>query len=247
MREKGEGMTRWSAAGFHLAVSILIGIVFVAGLRGLWFPGPLFEESGAAGLLTILVPVDVLLGPLLTFLVFKPNKPSLRFDLTVIALLQAVALSYGAWVIAEARPVYVVFFGNQLHVVRSTDVAENRPWEAPLSGPLWVAIPSSGAVDSELTNMMALIAGKTVTVLDTTKYRSLAEQQDAFVTAMRKVVDVQPVEAVSELQSALIARGWSLDHVAVLPIMVRDQRMTAVFAGTTPELVDIVPVTLLAQ
>lgn len=240
-------MTRWSSAGVHLVISALIGLGFVAGLRGLWFPGPLFELSGAVGLLTILVPVDVLLGPLLTCLVFKPGKPSLKFDLTVIALLQAAALGYGAWVIAEARPAYVVFFGNQLHVVRSTDVAENQPWQTPLTGPQWVVIPSSGAVDSELTNMMAVMAGKKAVLMDTTQYQPLAEQNEAFVAAMRHAANVLPATAAVELTSLLPARGWPLEQVMVLPIMVRDQRMTAVFMLPAHELVDIVPVTLLAQ
>ena len=90
-------MTRWRASSLHLGLSVLVGLGFAALTRFVWYPGPFFELSGAIGLLTILVPVDVLIGPLLTLLVFKSGKPSLRFDLTVIALLQAMATGSSVW------------------------------------------------------------------------------------------------------------------------------------------------------
>lgn len=240
-------MTRWSASALHLAISMLVALLFVAVLRFVWFPGPLFAVSGATGLLSILVPVDVVLGPLLTLLVFKAGKPSLKFDLTVIALLQAAALCYGAWVIAEARPAYMVFFGNQLHVVRSTDLAENKPWQAPLTGPQWVGIPAESALASELESAMAAMMGKPPMTHDLERYRPFAEFAEQFSTALKEVGNVQPSAAVATLRAEVAARGLEEGAVRVLPISVRDQRMTAVFSADDKTLLAIVPVTLLAQ
>jgi hypothetical protein len=44
------------------------------------------------------------LGPLLTLLVFKSGKPSLKFDLSGIVLLQLGALLYGGTLIDQHRP-----------------------------------------------------------------------------------------------------------------------------------------------
>ena len=65
----------------------------------------------------ILIGVDVVLGPLLTLVVFNPAKKSLRIDLAVIAALQVAALVYGISVIAQARPAYVVFAGDRFTVI----------------------------------------------------------------------------------------------------------------------------------
>ena len=85
-------MTRWKASGIHLVISIAIAVAAVAAMLGVMYPWEYFQASGGFKLLTILLSVDVVIGPLLTLLVFKSGKPSLKFDLTVIALLQLAAL-----------------------------------------------------------------------------------------------------------------------------------------------------------
>lgn len=180
-------MTRWRASLLHLGLSALVGLGFAALTRFVWYPGPFFELSGAIGLLTILVPVDVLIGPLLTLIVFKSGKPSLRFDLTVIALLQASALMYGAWVIAEARPVYVVFFGNQLSVIRSTDLAQNAPWKTPLHGPQWVGISSDSALSAGVSDLLAALNGNKSPLLDSQRYQPWPSTQAAFRQALQAI------------------------------------------------------------
>jgi hypothetical protein len=44
---------------------------------------------------------DLALGPLLTLIVFEPGKPSLKFDLSCIVLLQLGALLYGGTIINQ--------------------------------------------------------------------------------------------------------------------------------------------------
>lgn len=239
-------MTRWSASALHLGISLVVGLGLALLTRLVWYPGPLFEVSGAVGLLTILVPVDIVLGPLLTLLVFKAGKPSLRFDLTVIALLQASALVYGAWTIAEVRPVYVVLFGNQLTVVRSLDLAEQAPWTTPLNGPEWRGVESVGAADAVLSDLMAGLNGKKPAVLDPDRYQPWTRMVPAFTAALRLVTELSS-ESASEVRALLKAEGLESNTLRVMPIIVRDQRMTAVFAENSSELLAIVPVAIKAR
>ena len=240
-------MTRWRASSLHLGLSVLVGLGFAALTRFVWYPGPFFELSGAIGLLTILVPVDVLIGPLLTLLVFKSGKPSLRFDLTVIALLQAMALMYGAWVIAEARPVYVVFFGNQLNVIRSTDLAEKAPWKTPLRGPQWVGIPSESAFSADAGDLLAALNGKTSALLDRQRYQPWPTTQAAFRQALQPIEKLTPASAVAEVKSGLKGQGIDLAKLQALPVTIRDHKMTAVFAADSDEIIAIVPVETTAR
>ena len=47
-------------------------------------------------LILLMIGVDVVIGPLLTLIVFDPKKKHLKFDLVVIAALQLAALAYGS-------------------------------------------------------------------------------------------------------------------------------------------------------
>ena len=64
----------------------------------------------------------MLLGPLLTLVVFKPGKKSLKFDLVVIAALQLAALLYGAHTVFIGRPAFVVFVKDRFEIARPTEL-----------------------------------------------------------------------------------------------------------------------------
>ena len=77
---------------------------------------------GGETLLRLLIGVDVVLGPLITLIIFDPEKPRLKYDLAVIAVLQFAALAYGSYVMFEARPVYNVFVGDRFETVAANAI-----------------------------------------------------------------------------------------------------------------------------
>ncbi|MBD8524183.1 TfpX/TfpZ family type IV pilin accessory protein [Pseudomarimonas arenosa] len=137
---------RWSAAGIHLLISATVVGVVAAVLIGLWYGWTLFGALGADQLLLILASVDVIAGPLLTLIVYRAGKPSLRFDLTVIALLQAAFLSYGVYIMAQSRPAFIVGVFDRFDVVFANETDPDRLASSPLAearqlswtGPVWI-------------------------------------------------------------------------------------------------------------
>lgn len=117
-----KGYTRWQASGLHLLISAVIAAAVLWIMLAAWYPGPLFEVQGGMGLLFILVVVDVVIGPLVTLIIFKSGKPGLRFDLSVIAALQVAALMYGSYVVFQARPAFLVLVTGQFEVVNVADL-----------------------------------------------------------------------------------------------------------------------------
>jgi hypothetical protein len=115
-------MGRWKASGLHLLISILIASVVLTLMLGLWYPGPLFQAMGGEGLLFLLIGVDVILGPLITLIIFKSGKRGLKLDLTVIGLVQLCALLYGAHVMFIARPAFIAFVKDQFQGAAAVDV-----------------------------------------------------------------------------------------------------------------------------
>ncbi len=116
--------TRGRAAGIHFGISL--GVALLAGLLvfALWYPYPYREISGGRELFLIVVSVDVVLGPLITFAIFNRAKgwPHLRRDLAVVGLLQLAGLGYGLWTVHLARPVHLVFELDRFRVVHAVDI-----------------------------------------------------------------------------------------------------------------------------
>lgn len=98
-------MSRWKAFLIHFTLSLVIFAFLLAIILVVWYPGLLFEISGGWEGLRIVIGVDLVLGPLLTLIVYKVGKPSLKFDLSCIAIFQMVCLSGGVWVVYNERPV----------------------------------------------------------------------------------------------------------------------------------------------
>lgn len=163
-------MSRWKAAAIHLSISAAIGLVAAALIFGVWYPPPYGKAAGATELVLLLLGVDVVLGPLLTLIVFKTGKKSLRFDLSVIAVLQACAFLYGMSVVTRARPVFIVAAVDRFVLVSANDLDPadlaqgSRPEFRSLSwtGPKVVGavLPTSGQERNDL--LFSGMAGKDV-------------------------------------------------------------------------------------
>ena len=110
----------------HLAISIaIIGVVFVL-IFFFWYPQPYFETNGAWSIIGILVIVQIVMGPLLTLVLFKKGKPGLILDLFIIAAVQLTAFIYGINVIYAERPYYLVFAVDRFEVVGKKEIDANK-------------------------------------------------------------------------------------------------------------------------
>ena len=146
LRDRLPGSGKAAAFLIHLSISALaVGVVGVAMLI-LWYPFPYFSFDGGWQVLRIIVLVDVVLGPLLTLIVFRRGKPGIRRDLSVIGAVQVAALLYGAGVMFLYRPAFVVYAENNFFTVANADVERNTRDRARLDalraprGPAFVAL-----------------------------------------------------------------------------------------------------------
>jgi len=140
-REEFELRQRFKAFAIQLVFSTLAVVMIFGIVRFVWFPGPYFRIAGVAHILWVLIGVNFVLGPLLTFIVFDRAKKSLKFDLAVIVLMQLVALAYGVQAIQSERPRYMVFAVDRFNVLADKDVdagavTDGRFRQRPFAGPL---------------------------------------------------------------------------------------------------------------
>ena len=86
----------------------------------IWFPDLLFDLENVWQGLQILIPVDAILGPVLTLILFVPGKKGLIGDLIIIATIQILALVYGGMTIYGQRPEVIVFAGDRFEIIPSS-------------------------------------------------------------------------------------------------------------------------------
>lgn len=115
--------TRWGAFGIHLAISALVFVALAAIIVYYWYPGFLFRTDGGWQGIRLVAGIDVVLGPLLTLIVYDRAKKSLRKDLAVIACIQAGALAAGCYLVYQERPIAVVFADNKFSTLSKNSFA----------------------------------------------------------------------------------------------------------------------------
>ena len=117
----------------HLTLSALIAGSAAYLVLGHWFVYPYHELLGGLHLFWLMVAVDVICGPLLTAIVWRPGKSrmALWLDVSVIALLQAAALGYGLYSLSLARPVALVYEVDRFVAVTMAQVSAEELAKAP--------------------------------------------------------------------------------------------------------------------
>lgn len=119
---------RLSAFLTHALISLIIVLCLLIFLKLAWFQGALFSLERVWSGFSILLVVDVVLGPLLTFIIYDKSKKSLKTDILVIVFLQVIALIYGTVQIHSQRPVLITYVGDRFQVIlHNEDVVKHLP------------------------------------------------------------------------------------------------------------------------
>lgn len=82
--------------------------------RYLWYPSILFYVDGGTQGITILALVEMVLGPILTFVAYSPAKQArkMKMDFSIIALVQIGFYASGLYVIEKEKPIAVALTTN---------------------------------------------------------------------------------------------------------------------------------------
>lgn len=228
----------------HLIGSVVVGLLVLLLVFGVWYPAPLHKAVGVTSIFLLLLVVDVLLGPLLTFVVFKEGKKSLFFDLMVIACLQLSALAYGVSILVEGRPVWLVFSVDRFDLIRGPDIdlrqiasAGQEFRNASWLGPGWAAavIPEDMAQRNEI--LFESLEGGADISQRPNLYRSLATASDAIRSKAHSLGELDQFNSYEEVQRVLVrwprANAW-------LPLKAHSESMVVLIKSETAEVVAVV-------
>ncbi|VAW99108.1 hypothetical protein MNBD_GAMMA22-1432 [hydrothermal vent metagenome] len=108
----------------HLGLSLIIFAGLLYFILVEWYPQPLFRTDGGWQGIRLIAFVDIVLGPLLTLVVYKQGKAKLKLDLFIIAIIQFSALISGTIVVYGEHPVAIVIMDNRLNPITADQVRE---------------------------------------------------------------------------------------------------------------------------
>ena len=173
-------MSRVRAAFIHFGISLLVFCSIVAVAMLAWYPSPYFFADGGWQMIRMAAGVDVVLGPLLTLVVYKPGKPKLKFDLSLIAILQVSVLLWGIVLMYQERPVFVAFGVNQFYTVTKKELKHDDQLEAKLKmlkqgTPAMVFVKLPGKLNERLGLMFGGLGGRGAFYAIPSLYEPLSE------------------------------------------------------------------------
>jgi hypothetical protein len=244
-------MSRSKAAAIHLVLSATIAVALLLVMLALWYPPPYFTLMGGLTLVMLIAGCDVVLGPLMTLIVFKAGKKSLKFDLGTIALLQIVAMTYGLHTMFEARPVYTVFAVDRFEITAANEITGEalkraRPEFAslPLTGPRVVGAKLPQDPEEKLDFALQSIGGlrdlKAVPRLYV-PYGSIALNVALRAKPLEKL-EQQHADADNLIRRKLHRGARSNDDLGYVPVVGRFQSMTAIVDRRSGEIRTIIDV-----
>jgi hypothetical protein len=244
-------LARLRAAGIHLGLCLLVALLAAALVFGIWYPIPFREISGGRQLFTLVVSVDVALGPLITFAIFNRRKPrrELRRDLTIVALLQLAGLAYGLHTVWLARPVYLVFEVDRFRAVRAIDVNEAELGRAaaplnrlPMWGPRIIAARSPSGKEDVFKSIELALAGRDIGTRPEMWQPYEAARSEVIARAKPLLVLRQSLPAhAAAIDAATSAAGKGIERLGYLPILARASSWVAVVDKDSAAVVGYLP------
>lgn len=243
---------RLRAAGFHLLFSTLVAAATALAVFQLWYPWPYSEVSGGIGLFVLVCGVDLVLGPLITLVIFDKRKPrkELWRDMSVVVVLQLAGLIYGAHTVFIARPVVLALEVDRFRaVIADSVVMEEMPKAAEefrhlsLTGPRLLNTREANPGDEKFDAIMSAAAGADLGMRPSFWRPWDATARAASLKVAKPVSDLQkryPAQAV-ELNAAVAKTGKPIDQLLYIPLLARRTDWSVLIDKATGDPVGFVP------
>ena len=110
------------ASLIHLLLSIVLVSLILALVVYFLYPIDYLGFTNFKDITLLIILVDLVLGPILTFVVFNKNKKKLHFDLSVIVMVQLLALTYGVNSLYQVHPLFLTYNHGAFNFIHANEV-----------------------------------------------------------------------------------------------------------------------------
>jgi hypothetical protein len=244
---------RLKAFSLHLLSSATVLTSVLGSLYFGWYRWPGWYLTDVTRVIVVMVCVDVVLGPTLTFIIAnqKKSRRELARDIGIIVAVQLGALLYGSVQLWNGRPLYYAFSESILQLVQAYDIdaneaklgREQNPTLAPhwYSLPRWIWAPLPQDAETHRQIVTAAISGGD-DVISMPRYFKRWEDGLSSLRGQLKKVDDVAYFAKSEkkkLKEKMSAAGMANDQADTIPLTGRGHPLLAVIDPTSLKIVAV--------
>lgn len=244
---------RWRLAGMHLLLSILFALCFSILIFGFWYEAPYRDILGVTRIYILLLIVNIVCGPLLTFILAssKKSRRELSIDLALVFIIQLSALSYGISAMWHARPIVLVFEKDRLVVVTANQVSKDELARAPeglrvlpLAGVMKVG--TRDAYTDEERSELVEQAMRGISTAGLPKwwvpYSQTLNSMRVAVKPLSELMKRSSPEAQNNLKKAISRSKLPINNLYYLPLTSANELDWVVFLDDSMEIVGFAPV-----
>jgi hypothetical protein len=247
-------MSKLRAFVTHLLLSGATAGALLLLLITRWYPMPYFLADGGWQGIRLVVAVDVVLGPLITLVIYnrKKSRGKLIFDYSVVGLIQACAFAFGVWTVFSTRTTVVVFADGSFYTL-GADSARflHDPYPAIVKAapttPAYavVTMPADEKARQELRRESLSMHRplfsyvERVGPLTPESFRQLVEYQLDMNDLLAREPDFRP-----EVEHFLKKHGGTLKDYVFVPVTPRYRQIVLAFARDTGRLAGWLAITL---
>lgn len=178
----------------HFFISVLIGILTALLIYYVWYPYPLNIAVGVDQIFVMFIGIDIIIGPILGFLVYKESKKNLKFDLFIVVLFQFSAFIFGLISLEKARPAWIVFNLNQFELILKNEIIlpankSNLKYnESSWLGPQWVSTTPAKNITQKNNDIFEAVFNHVSTAQKVERYMDI---RIAKKTIISKAIEIK--------------------------------------------------------
>jgi hypothetical protein len=244
---------RLKAFSLHLlgsasALTLILGTLYFG-----WYRWPGWYLAEATPVVAVLVGVDLVIGPLLTFVIASNRKSrrELTRDIGIIVAVQVLALIYGTTSLWNGRPLYYAYSETVLQLVQAYEINASeaelgRKQNAVLaphwySLPRWIWAPLPSDPEEAQKLITAVLSGSDDVISMPRYFKRWDEGLPTLRERLKKVDDVpyfSPGDK-KKLKERLQAAGLSTDQLNTMTFTGKGSPLLAVFDLANLEIIGI--------
>ncbi len=240
---------RLKASCIHFVISFFVLSLVSVALFAFYYPGLLGVASGVLSVFGLLIVVDLILGPLITFVIFNKNKRWLKLDISIVISVQLMALVYGLWILFSVRPVFIVFNIDRFDVVYANEVSaqslarvSNSAFaKIPIWGPEYVGarLPQDQVAAKEVV-MNAISGGDDLSQLPE-YYVSFESISKDIIQNVRSLEDLKKYNKsnLSEVDALRERYLSKIDNIGYIPLKAKISDLTVIVDRSTGSILEL--------
>ena len=212
------------ASIIHLLLSIVLVSLITASIIYFWYPTEYLGITNFKGIALLIISIDLVLGPLLTFVVFNPEKKSLRFDLAVVVAIQLSALAYGVNALYQTHPLFITYNHGSFNLIHANEVTpENAKYDefkvSKLASPQMAFAKMPDDPEKRTEIMMGVdLKGEPDIDKRTEYYEPYEKHLDTILEASLDAAKIFSEKNINTSSKAFLKKYKNIDDFVFLPL-----------------------------